>query len=101
MSQRLAKELAMFIDSKRIAIPIVLMLSIFTMSCTSNDLDKYRDNGLIPGERARVSTVVQKAKIANKERDEESVGDALDEFAEFLITTSGIWLPIFLSSTSN
>lgn len=79
----------------------LLALFLLTVGCTSNDLDKYRDNGLIPGEASTAAEVVQKAKVATEQRDEESIGDALDELAEFLITTSPIWLPIFQSSTIN
>jgi len=77
------------------------MLAILITGCTSNDLDKYRDNGLIPGETSTITEVVQKAKVAAKERDEESLGNALDELAEFLITTSPLWLSVFQSSSDN
>jgi len=76
----------------------LLTLSLLIVGCTSNDLDKYRDNGLIPGKPSTIGDVTQSVKVALKERDEESVGDALDELAEFLITASSIWLPIFPTS---
>lgn len=75
---------------------VVFILSLLTVACTSNDIDKYKDNGLIPGDTSTAAEVVRAAKVANEKRDEESVGDALDELAEWLITTSPIWLPIFL-----
>lgn len=87
--------------SKNNSFAILLTLSLLTMGCTSNDLDKYRDNGLIPGEESTIAEVVQKAKVAAKKRDEESVGTMLDELAEFLITTSPVWLPLFHSSSNN
>jgi len=63
------------------------------MGCTSNDLDKYRENGLLPGETSTFAEVSRKVKAAASQRDEESIGDALDELANFLITTAPIWMP--------
>jgi len=79
--------------SKKCLPAILLTQLLLATACTSNDLDKYRDNGLLPRKTSTIATVHLKAKAALKERDEESVGDALDELANFLITTSPVWLP--------
>lgn len=89
------------IFAKKISLALFLTLSLLTIGCTSNDLDMYRDNGLIPGEDSTIAEVLQKAKVAAETRDEESLGIALDELAEFLIATSPVWLPLFHSSINN
>lgn len=94
-------ELVMNNISKKTSLALLLTLSLLAMGCTSNDLGKYRDNGLIPGETSTFAEVVLKAKVAAKERDEESLGNALDELADFVITTSPVWLPLVHSSTNN
>lgn len=78
------------------SLAFVFTLMACTLSaCTSNDLDKYKENGLIPGEPSSLEQVTSKARVAIDKRDEKAISDALDELAEFLITTSPLWLPVF------
>lgn len=79
--------------TKKCSLSVLLTLLLLTAGCTSNDLDKYVDNGLLPGETSTIAEVARKANVASKKRDEESIGNALDELANFLITTSPVWLP--------
>lgn len=86
-------KLLMCTFSIRHSLAILLTLLFLATGCVANDLDKYRENGLLPRETSTIAEVGRKAKAATKKRDEESLGEALDELANFLITTSPIWFP--------